>query len=478
MRAQSIGLACSGARLGWKKPIDADTRFSRIWVLNGCPKHWDMRQAADLLSDHFHDVKLIRQSVRGTDKVFMFRGASQAGPDSDLVPIAAQDGDSAQVMLWAALAPPKQEQVRQKRLRGGSTPFVTAATERFAPVAQSRTKEPASDAAQPMDTTSEQPGAASATAKDGADNTDKAGDAKRVKISLRKVPAGCSRVATPTDGNCLYHSFGAAYAWAKGHKTVINHLDLRARVADHLSRHASEYEPAWVADGKPGPKGTPLEDWKAFVKAIEEPGAWSGETELRALCKLFSIRIVVVPSDPRYKDLGAIFFSEKHFDFLKPLAERYPEVAAQSVAAGARTHRLSTRASQRGPGASGVGSRKRKHQVDQEAGGGDTTAGDVGPLSDVVQIKVQRPKGRPKCCSWAQAGFARCRLCPFQIKSSGEHDALAQRKLQAHYKLRHPGECHSGIDFHKPLPSLVTPLSPDQDVYWRCKFCDCGISLE
>ena len=83
------------------------------------------------------------------------------------------------------------------------------------------------------------------------------------------------------------------------------------------------------------PRGLRLRIGKAFVKAIEEPGAWSGETELRALCKLFSIRIVVVPSDPRwhvcvygrakYKDLGAIFFSEKHFDFLKPLTERYPE---------------------------------------------------------------------------------------------------------------------------------------------------------
>ncbi|OLP73144.1 hypothetical protein AK812_SmicGene47738, partial [Symbiodinium microadriaticum] len=138
-----------------KEPITVEWLDQLSKVLNGCPKHWDMRQAPDLLSDHFHDVKLIRQSVRGADKVFMFRGASQAGPDSDLVPIASQDGDSAQVMLWTALAPPKQEQVRQKRLRGGSTPFVTAAAERFAPVTQSRTKEPASDAAQPMDTTSD-----------------------------------------------------------------------------------------------------------------------------------------------------------------------------------------------------------------------------------------------------------------------------------------------------------------------------------
>ena len=342
-------------------------------------------------------------------------------------------------------------------------------------MAQSRTKEPASDAAQPMDTTSDQTGVTSATAKDGADNTDKAGDAKRVKISLREVPAGCSRVATPTDGNCLYHSFGAAYAWAKGHKTVINHLDLRARVADHLSRHDSEYEPAWVADGKPGPKGTPLEDWKAFVKAIEEPGAWSGETELRALCKLFSIRIVVVPSDPRwhvcvygrarYKDLGAIFFSEKHFDFLKPLTERYPEniaavktdsnggwlvggvseacsisaasstapsvarsrapglsqaatsafsrsgklgkskIAAQSVAASAKTHLPNVTLVRVGLAAASASIRSTERPVRA-----DTTAGDLGPLSDAVQIKVQRPTGRPKCCSWAQAGFARCRL--------------------------------------------------------------------
>ena len=202
MRAQSIGLACNGARLGWKKPIDANTRFSRIWVLNGCPKHWDMRQAADLLSDHFHDVKLIRQSVRGADKVFMFRGAAQAGPDSDLVPIAAQDGDDARVMLWAALAPPKQEQVKQKRLRGGSTPFVTAAAERFAPVAQSRTKEPASDATEPMDTTSGQAGAASAPAKDGADNTDAAGDAKRVKTP-REVPTGCRQLPLPLVWSCI-----------------------------------------------------------------------------------------------------------------------------------------------------------------------------------------------------------------------------------------------------------------------------------
>ena len=348
MRAQSVGLACSGARLGWKKPIDANTRYSRIWTLSGCPKHWDMRQAAEVLSGCFSEVKLIRQNVRGADKSFMFRGAAQAGPDCDLLPIAAQDGDQAKLTLWATLAPPRKEQVHQKKLRGGSMPFVSAAADIFTPIPQSRAKEAGARDPTAMDITLGE-AAEGQTAAEGAAGAKEApggktpqqeggGDPKRAKVSLREVPPGCNRVAAPADGNCLFHSFGAAYAWARGQTTVINHLDLRARVADHLERHSSDYEPAWLADGRPGPKGTPVEDWKAFVQAVAVPGAWSGETELRALCRLFSIRVVVVPADPRwhvcvygkpkYKDLGAIFFADQHFDFLQPQGSQYPQEIA------------------------------------------------------------------------------------------------------------------------------------------------------
>ena len=238
----------------------------------------------------------------------------------------------------------------------------------------------------------------------------------------------------------------------------------------------------------------------------------------------------------KYKDLGAILFSEKHFDYLKPTADKYPEdIAAvktdsnggwlvggiseacsssassssgpsavasrargisqaatsafssrrpgkskaggRTVASGAKVCKASTQAPRDGSLPGGVGSRKRK-KIDREAEGCGTIAGDLARISDPQPVKIQRPTGRPRCCSWDQAGFARCRLCPFQVRSSGTSDVAAQRQLQAHYRLRHPGENHSGIDFRKPLPSLVTPLSPNQDVHWQCKFCDCGISLE
>ena len=58
------------------------------------------------------------------------------------------------------------------------------------------------------------------------------------------------------------------------------------------------------------------------------PGKYSGEVELKALCRLFSIRVVLFPADPRWhvcaygkakqQKVGAIYFHDKHFDFLKP----------------------------------------------------------------------------------------------------------------------------------------------------------------
>ena len=96
-------------------PSTADTKFSRSWQLNGCPRHWDMMQVAAIVENHFHDVKIIRQSVRGSDKTFLFRGAAKEGADCDLLPIAAEDRDEGgRVMLWAAIAPARQEQVKQK----------------------------------------------------------------------------------------------------------------------------------------------------------------------------------------------------------------------------------------------------------------------------------------------------------------------------------------------------------------------------
>ena len=75
-----------------------------------------MTQASEILTNYFQDVKLVRQTVSGSTKAFIYRGVAIAGADADLIPIAAQDGDEGCFTLWATLAPAKPEQVQQKRV--------------------------------------------------------------------------------------------------------------------------------------------------------------------------------------------------------------------------------------------------------------------------------------------------------------------------------------------------------------------------
>ena len=192
-------------------------------------------------------MKMIRQSVRGSEKSFLFRGAAKAGADCDLLPIAAEDGDDGQLMLWACLAPARPEQVRQKRLRGGSCPLLRRRLLLFRRSPR-RSMPPLMTARSLRIWTRQVP--ANAKGSDTAEKKKEEGNAKRAKIALREVPAQCSVHAVPRDGNCLYHSFSAILQWANKGSTAINHLDLRARVADHIERHAADYEPAWTADGK------------------------------------------------------------------------------------------------------------------------------------------------------------------------------------------------------------------------------------
>ena len=112
------------------------------------------------------------------------------------------------------------------------------------------------------------------------------------EVTVRAPPAGCNWQSVPKDGNCLFHAVGAGLRWLKHQPSSFHHLDLRARVADHLDRHKTDYEPAWAADGKPGPDGKPMDGWSDFVTAVGTPSSFSGEVELKALCRLFSIRLL------------------------------------------------------------------------------------------------------------------------------------------------------------------------------------------
>ena len=522
-RAQSIGLACHGVRLGWKKPITEATRFSRVWQLNGCPRHWDVVQAAGVVEASFYEVKMIRQSVRGSEKSFLFRGAAKAGADCDLLPIAAEDGDDGHLMLWACLAPARPEQVRQKRLRGGSLPFVEAQAAPFTPVTKTIDVTPG-DSQEPHDMDASSAGDATDTKAD--EEKKEEGNTKRAKIALREVPAQCSVHAVPRDGNCLYHSCSAILQWANKESTAINHLDLRARVADHIERHAADYEPAWNADGKPGPDGTALQDWDTFVQQVAMPGKYSGEVELKALCRLFSIRVVLLPADPRWhvcaygkakqRKVGAIYFHDKHFDFLKPdeakylkeigsvvtdsnggflvggISEACSDSAPSSVRRGMSLAATSVLGTSR-PAKTRLRSKTCVPCVPAKAKGAgisaactESTAADdtartpVASVGTVVSgtalagidrdMPVRGPGQKRKL--FCVDGYARCRLCPWQRACSD--DVTAACLQAAHFRAMHPGETPAGTQVVK---DMICQLQ-DGRAWWRCPLCEQGIPFE
>ena len=250
-----------------------------------------MMQVTAIAEAHFHSVKMIRQNVRGSEKTFLLRGAAKEGAGCDLVPIAAEDGDcGGEIMLWACVAPARREQVKQKRLRNGPLPFVSAQADEFPAVVQTVavpapvSQKPEGDV--PMDdernTSTDRRPAGAPTPEETA--------TKKQKVTLRAIPAECLLKDAPKDGNCLFHAIGDGLRWLKNQPDAFHHLDMRARVADHLDRRQADYEPAWAADGRPGPDGKPVDTWPEFVAQVASPGKYSGEVELRALCRLFSIR--------------------------------------------------------------------------------------------------------------------------------------------------------------------------------------------
>ena len=329
-RTQTIGLACHGSRL--KLPITADAQFARIWQLNGCPRHWGMMQVTAIAEAHFRSVKMIRQNVRGSEKTFLFRGAAKEGAGCDLVPIAAEDGDcGGEIMLWACVAPARREQVKQKRLRNGPLPFVSAQADEFPAVVQTVavpapvSQKPEGDV--PMDDES----SASTDRRPAGAPTSAETATKKQKVTLRAIPAERLLKDAPKDGNCLFHAIGDGLRWLKNQPDAFHHLDMRARVADHLDRRQADYEPAWAADGRPGPDGKPVDTWPEFVAQVASPGKYSGEVELRALCRLFSIRVALLPADPmwkvcaygraKHKDVIVVYYKDQHFDFVQPHAK-------------------------------------------------------------------------------------------------------------------------------------------------------------
>ncbi|CAE7765824.1 Pol, partial [Symbiodinium necroappetens] len=493
----ALGLVFRGSNLGSRHHADAKTLIPRIWILEGLPSILDMEQAKSVLEPLFRELSIIRLVRKNGSKQFIFRGACVRGNEADLVPIAVEvealGEQSAQAthVAWARLAPPKGEKVKQRAIHGASVPFV---------------KE--DNAFSPKPVTVEIPappkadGAADGAAKDEAGKPQP--PAKRQKALLRQVPEGTKLMPQDKDGNCMYRSIACALNHGRK-ESSFHHLELRARVASHLEEHASWYEEEWKADDCKGSDGTSLPNWAAFVAAVAKPGSFSGDIELKALCKLCKIKVVLIPEDPAFAVVAygkkwqskthCVFYTSNHFDYLAPVADKYSkellevsadpnggflvggvsELATESCSsrgAGTRAADLRTESSRRTKGLSvatpvpsGSQAGHRCKARSEEAPGKRlrtvSSAHSCAPPSDVsgrashglasdlpelppepvVLDGFVDPRQRPTKVR-CKNKYTFCRLCPW-TRQCRDHDQAASLQKR-HFATHHPGLTPTG----------------------------------
>ena len=61
---------------------------------------------------------------------------------------------------------------------------------------------------------------------------------------------------------------------------------------DHLRRNADRYTPLWDSTS---PTGEKLESWETYIEQLASESAYASDLELRALAKMWNLRLIVVP---------------------------------------------------------------------------------------------------------------------------------------------------------------------------------------
>ena len=316
--APALGLAAFGQRIAWRHPLIAGEVLPRVWTLDGLPGTVNAQDMLPVLEQGFKEIALMSHRRKKGTLSLRFRAVCLAG-DKDLVPLQLTIDQGDPVCLWAAIAPARQVETRQKPLGTKAVPFVSVV------------KQTSLDA---------KPNSAAAAESEEVDDQGKPiPSAKRARGAAREVPTGLQREACAADGNCAFASVAAALNWIqnKSGPDAYNHLELRARVASHLSKYSAQYEAEW---DKVLPDGTRDKSWQDYMDAAAQAGSFASELELRALGRIFDLRILILPASDCFKPvafhtsqkkrLAVLWLQDKHLEFLKPTCANssckdYPE---------------------------------------------------------------------------------------------------------------------------------------------------------
>ena len=342
-----FGLVAGNKQLGKRLARDPNVPVMRHWLIDGVPGTLSADEVMEVLqAAGFEEIAMVLQRRRGGHMEYHFKAKATFATDSLAIPLEMGEDRYA---LWARVAPPKRGKVTPQTIAtSGMWKLEPAkprwATERVALGEDGEEEENATildsgstttDAVmpetgagtqEPADATNAGPKAAAkseAKPKDPKDRRDGAKGTARKKqvVQQRSLPADVQVVSQPDDGNCLFHAAANAVSNLDGGKCTA--AEVRAKVVNHFGRHKAEYTKSW--DGEL-PNREASDSFDAYMSAIEKDRTWGGLLELRAIARIYDLRLVVFATplelEPFHlhgqqrKRVVALRFNGRHYDLL------------------------------------------------------------------------------------------------------------------------------------------------------------------
>ena len=314
----ALGLAVCGRSIGWRSKLNAEDQVTRMWIIRGLPVSWGMGEAKTMVSEHFKEVHMVNARSDKGGKSFLFKGIYHQGAHRDIAPVSAII-DGRETTLWAEWAPPKQRKIVQRSLPKGAVPFVAE---------PSLLKLVATKPPDPVKLDDE--------GKEISDPKRKCTPAK-----VRPVPEKLVYRKMAKDGSCVFHAMAAGIKFVTGGKLDLSARELRARAVGHLRKYADTYSKQY---DKKGPDGSDMPEFEDYLNAIAAESAYAGAMEVEALCRIYSVRVILVPENAAFpveayhlkekKKTVVLWLTGMHIDLL------LPEGADAAEKEGADTRKL------------------------------------------------------------------------------------------------------------------------------------------
>ena len=143
---------------------------------------------------------------------------------------------------------------------------------------------------------------------------------------VRPVPEKLVYRKMPKDGSCVFHAMAAGIKFVTGGKLDLSARELRARAVGHLQKYADTCSKQY---DKKGPDGSDMPEFEDYLTAFAAESAYAGAMEVEALCRIYSIRVILVPENAAFP-----VEAYHHIDLL------LPEGADEAVKEGKDTRKL------------------------------------------------------------------------------------------------------------------------------------------